>query len=484
MLRKEETGVNNMGLSRFVNRNLVIILICSLLMGVLVAYHQYLIYGLLLLFIFFLVLIKISYNYIYNLIVLLLPLMVYLHVGLTFNFSFSDLLLPIACLITLPIFIENKNAFSNKYSYLLFYLYLLTFALTISFIKPMFFSINEFELSTAISNIMKIVINFVYLYIFLIYFMNYEKTSDKSYTFLKVWNFISIIFSLLCIIGVILYYLGITTNLTFGFRATGTFEDPNLAASFLIISLGFCLSYNNSPNSNKKRIPINLLLILFALLLTSSRGGVLGLGVGFILVVLINLTNKGIKQIAKIVVFLIVLITIILLINYIYPLDIVNTSLGRISNISTEESGTNLRLLLWRTALTLWQDNPFLGVGFGQYLHNAQEINSSIVNIPHNTYLSFLAETGIIGFMSFFSLPIYLFYKLFIWVKKGEVTSIFLFVSLSGILVQAFTINLENFRCLWIFYAFILYWVHEGVERASRRENSGNDKVDMVKAAL
>jgi O-antigen ligase len=459
-----------MVLSNIAIRNLSLSLVISTLMGILLAYNQYLIYVPLLLFIFFLVIFKISPNHVYNLMVLLLPLMVYLNLGLRFNFSFSDVLLPIAFLITLPIYFKNNRSFNSKYKLLPFYMYALIYAITLSFIKPMFFHFNNFELGTAISNVMKIGINFVYLYIFLLYFMNYQKTKERSYTFLKVWNVISIIFSILCIVGVILYYMGITTTLTFGYRAIGTFEDPNLAAAFLIISLGFGLVYNNLRQSKKKGLPLNLFIILFALLLTSSRGGVLGLGVGFCLALLVNLTNKGIKQIIKVVIFVMVIIMTILLINYIYPLEFVTTALNRISNVGSQESGTNLRLLLWKTAFTLWQNNPFLGVGLGQYLPNASLINSSIVNIPHNTYLSFLAETGIVGFISFFSLPFYLFYKLFKLVKKGDTISIFLFVSLSGILVQAFTINLENFRCLWIFYAFILYWVHEGVGLKNKRE--------------
>jgi O-antigen ligase len=458
-----------MVLSKIINRNLLIGLVSSLLMGVLIAYNQYILYIPLVLILFLIILLKISRNHVYNLMILLLPIMVYFNIGLTFNISFSDVLLPIAALVTLPIFMRTKGLVFTKFRFVLFYMYVLIVVLAFSFLKPMLFHINVFEMGTAITNVMKIVINFLYTSLFLIYFLNNEKSNrEKSLTFLKVWNIVSVLFSLLCIIGVVLHYLGIPTTFTSDYRATGTFEDPNLAAAYLIISLGFCLVYNHSRKSLTTRIPFNLFIIIFALLLTSSRGGVLGLGLGFIFVILINLTNKGIRQITKIVAVFIMISAVIFIINFIYPLDFINTSLERITNVGSDESGTSLRLLLWKTALTLWQDNPFLGVGFGQYLANAHHLNSSIVNIPHNTYLSFLAETGIIGFISFFSLPIYLFFKLFKLIKTGDTVSIFLFVSFSGIMVQAFTINLENFRCIWVFYAFVLYWTFQGANHVKK----------------
>jgi putative inorganic carbon (HCO3(-)) transporter len=64
------------------------------------------------------------------------------------------------------------------------------------------------------------------------------------------------------------------------------------------------------------------------------------------------------------------------------------------------------RMLLWATALRLFVGSPFFGVGYGNFV----ELYGSYISVPwipvgtlgvHNTYLQFLAETGLVGFVAF-----------------------------------------------------------------------------------
>jgi putative inorganic carbon (HCO3(-)) transporter len=67
------------------------------------------------------------------------------------------------------------------------------------------------------------------------------------------------------------------------------------------------------------------------------------------------------------------------------------------------------RLVLWTIAVRLFLASPIFGVGYGNYV----ELYGSYISVPwipkgilgvHNTYLQFLAETGLVGFVAFVSL--------------------------------------------------------------------------------
>jgi putative inorganic carbon (HCO3(-)) transporter len=66
------------------------------------------------------------------------------------------------------------------------------------------------------------------------------------------------------------------------------------------------------------------------------------------------------------------------------------------------------RLAFWRTALDMWRDHPWLGIGFGNY-----PIAFARYSLPkwrmalghaHNYYLNIAAETGLIGLLAYLTL--------------------------------------------------------------------------------
>jgi len=75
--------------------------------------------------------------------------------------------------------------------------------------------------------------------------------------------------------------------------------------------------------------------------------------------------------------------------------------------LSIQFSENPERLLLWKTALRMFQDTPFFGQGyhsFGSRLTSFIRPEELYPNFPteaHNMYLDFLATTGIVGFLSF-----------------------------------------------------------------------------------
>jgi O-antigen ligase len=55
-----------------------------------------------------------------------------------------------------------------------------------------------------------------------------------------------------------------------------------------------------------------------------------------------------------------------------------------------------LRLRAWAAAGAMWADNPLLGVGFGQYGGIADAYGDTALNSPHNEWLRFFAEGGVV----------------------------------------------------------------------------------------
>jgi putative inorganic carbon (HCO3(-)) transporter len=82
-----------------------------------------------------------------------------------------------------------------------------------------------------------------------------------------------------------------------------------------------------------------------------------------------------------------------------------------------KESSFDARIVIWQEAWEVFKANPILGIGpgtFGNYFPPYPELG---VPQPHNIFLAFLLQTGIIGFIGFIWLLIWFFrtgVKLFI----------------------------------------------------------------------
>jgi O-antigen ligase len=144
------------------------------------------------------------------------------------------------------------------------------------------------------------------------------------------------------------------------------------------------------------------LILLAALILTNSRGSIVGFIAGLVIVFWFNF--KPIKFI-KVFGALILLSIPIIYFSKIYRSILAVFSL---------EGTTLTRISLWTKALNLFNQSPLFGVGFGRF-NDINDQNFSLSGIrgfiafyirpvfnfntahAHNSYLQFLSETGIIG---------------------------------------------------------------------------------------
>ena len=191
-----------------------------------------------------------------------------------------------------------------------------------------------------------------------------------------------------------------------GVRVIGYFGKPTLLGTILGIILPATVlltmkAFKDISNKYVKFLfSMICLLGIYTLFLSKTRGAIIGLIIGGIMLYLLlhqkSWDRFSLKQRLCIMfsIFFILVGTICIL-----P----NTPLHRSYDYE--------RILLWKSSYAMWQDNPIYGIGFGNWhkiypqyiLPQAKEPD---LPIPHNTIASFLSETGIIGGMGFLTYTI------------------------------------------------------------------------------
>jgi O-antigen ligase len=432
---------------------IIIFLVYALLIGVVSVFCADYVYLLLLFLVlpFTYTVMRLKIQLIY-LIIMILPVMFYKVIGIEVNISYADFLIPF---MVIPIIRElSANGFAGKdkeIKILVTYGLGLLTAFSISLAN---IAINEnSNIIYGISNLMKVFVNMFYSFVFLFCFKRFKSFEKK---FLKIWTYTAVIFALICIIGVLLYAVGKPTPFTFYYRARGTFEDPNLAACYLNMSLGIVLAYNYLNYGRVVRC--NAILIILALFLTASRGGILSLAMGLIILISFNFRRETAKSLIKMVTAFIIILCIVYMAANSLGYNILSNVDNRIISIGSDDYNTLERILLWDTAMELGMKRPIIGVGTGQYVSVASISNPAVTKIPHNTYLGIFAETGIVGLTAFMWLPVFLAFKLYKKIRNGEDILLFFALSMLCVGIQAYSINMENYRILWIGYSLLLYY--------------------------
>ena len=391
-------------------------------------------------------------NCVITLLTFFIPFMFYFNLGVTFNMSASDLILPIAILLLVIFSRYESNIINNKNSswhsgiiYSLIFILVLTISLYIINLNG---RVTD-EIESFIC-VIKIFINLVYFLLYLYLFNINEKFEEK---FMKVWNASAVVVSTMCIIGVALHRLGMDVGWTYYYRATGPFEDPNLAATFLLISISISIMYN--MKNYKKNIRMNVILELIAIVLTVSRGALIILVVVPVILIFINIFRSDLSNLNKILKLILLGSVCILILNIAMNNLIFSNILERLS--TSGSINEDARFNAWKIALKIWYLNPILGCGIGQYVDYSNEIGGSLGILAHNTYLNFLSEIGIIGLIAFLWKPLGILKDLIlckVYYYKESVVILFSFLSL---LISFMILNLENFRGVWVYMAFLLY---------------------------
>lgn len=191
-------------------------------------------------------------------------------------------------------------------------------------------------------------------------------------------------------------------------RIAGPLGDPNFFAQILVIAVPIALFAGWESRSKRVRTAAfaAAALIIGAILLTYSRGGMLALGIVLLLALVAHRVDKRrmIIGAAALLVFLLLLPSRFterfVTIEQIFP--------GSEETLHPDSSFQKRRLLT-ATAWEMFKDKPVLGVGTGNFTvwfdHYAERVGSAAReyddpgerHYPHSLYLEIAAESGLAG---------------------------------------------------------------------------------------
>ncbi|WP_370617612.1 O-antigen ligase family protein [Mumia sp. Pv 4-285] len=313
----------------------------------------------------------------------------------------------------------------------------------------------------------KVVIGFVYLAVVATY--SARALGRQDYRFLTIWVVAATSISVVASVGTLVG--GPLEFMTDYSRATGTFENPNLFASYLYISLGITLAV--WVISRKPLLIAALVPQVVALALTGSRAAVLAAVVALTVVVLAALWQRTARRALVRVAALAIASTLTLL--FVFPALLATPSVDRIGS-GWAAASSDERFGLWRDALDMWEAHPFLGAGVGQYqTWEGVGLPPGVAPIAHSTYLSLLAETGVLGIMCFLGIVLPVVVLLVRKVARTrDAVSAFLLAGVVGVLAHAFAMNVENSRVFWALLGISTAWA---LVEPTAQTNAADDPV-------
>ncbi len=308
-----------------------------------------------------------------------------------------------------------------------------------------------------------------------------------------------ILFSLLMVISLILtMIMAISKNLSSFFSF---FYQKDVFASFLLLTSPFTLAKLLEEIISERGLNLKVVMYLLAyfialttLIFTYSRASLLALFLASPLYIryiyerlrkagfpLKNLVRLGI---ASLVIFSLILATTALRLK-LSGRDPVATLRTKVSNaVRISDTSTLARLSFWSAAWDLFKRRPLMGYGLYCYSYVYSDYQFSFLfysKDPHNYYLQLLAETGILGFLSFVLLLGSTLYFLFrklnrdlpgaLSTPQGRLSAILMIAIFQEAIRLVFDVDFKFFVMLFVF--FLLLGLSAGIikldERASFR---------------
>ncbi len=182
-------------------------------------------------------------------------------------------------------------------------------------------------------------------------------------------------------------------------RGTGTFISPNNFSGFLEMILPLGLAYTLTSRMKaltKVFTGYASLVIIFGIIVTVSRGGWFATAIALLVFFAVLLFHHAHRLPA-----LTLLLVIILGGAYFGTRNVFLQT--RLSQIQTPGGALNDdgRFAIWRSAVQLWRENIWFGVGPGHFAYRFGKYRPAIIQTnpdrAHNDYLNTLTDFGIVG---------------------------------------------------------------------------------------
>ncbi|MGB3828345.1 MAG: O-antigen ligase family protein [Ornithinimicrobium sp.] len=183
-----------------------------------------------------------------------------------------------------------------------------------------------------------------------------------------------------------------------GKRASLTFGDPNLAANYFLTVI-FLLAASRAIPRLWLRVPA-MLLVLTAIVLTGSNGGMLGLIGGALVAVPLGVGRvRG--ALAGVGVAAGLGLTVVLLGPHVSLSGLTDGSASQAQvirdSVGRSDQSSESREALWREELRLWGTSDLVGVGPAQTRSVLRTSGAPYVKEAHTDYLGTLVERGLLG---------------------------------------------------------------------------------------
>ena len=164
-------------------------------------------------------------------------------------------------------------------------------------------------------------------------------------------------------------------------RSLGFLNDPNDLAQALVVLLPLLIALRSPENRLKNLLLVwfPAMLLVYGVLLTHSRGGLLAL-----LAILFLAFRQRVGR----------LLSLVLSIAAALGLLALGATGGRA--LSQDESGAG-RIAAWSEGLEMLKSSPIWGVGFGSFTDHHE-------NVAHNSFVHCFAELGLVGYFVWLSL--------------------------------------------------------------------------------
>ena len=205
-------------------------------------------------------------------------------------------------------------------------------------------------------------------------------------------------------------------------------------------------------------------LAVFSVILTGSRTS---LFTAIPMIIYLMFSGRT-KLTGKIVVFIILAISLLVMSFYI-PQSIKDRLATVAVSVRTGDLGG--RVNLWRQAIEVLIKQPLLGSGSGT-------LSTTIGSVAHNTLLSVLTETGIIGFTFFLFVLMVVFFQA-ITLPKGY-SGLWLTVLMTWAIGTS-VLTWEFTKPTWLFLSFVMIEARLAHERLNSHETGQEASAQLVK---
>lgn len=235
--------------------------------------------------------------------------------------------------------------------------------------------------------------------------------------------------------------------------ATERREDPNEFATSLILPLMLALGWLVTGTNKAKRLfgGVFALVMLTAIVLTGSRGGMLGALAG--LTVLVTGVRGWHTRLKLISIGLIVVLAL-----FIIPLP--SQLVVRFSPTNVMQSGGAGRLAIWQVGWSAFLERPFAGYGYDNFAYAYELFRMQFpqtgyfireFQVAHNIYLQALVELGILGGV-ILAFTIWHHWISLGRIKRVTVLHLALRSTLAGVSVASLTLNLLSSKSFWLVF--------------------------------